>query len=158
MSRFQVYEDHDGQWRWRLKARNGEVVAQGESYTRREDAVRGVLDAKTAFAVDEIHNLGQIEGEGDPVAASQHRWNPDHGEDNLYDPPKFLVFKGWKDPPEQIGQDGEFYFVLRPERDKEGWHALQEYANQVEYRSPNMAKELREKLADIERDQRSRQR
>lgn len=31
-------------WRWRLKAGNGEIVASGEGYTRREDALRGFRD------------------------------------------------------------------------------------------------------------------
>lgn len=28
-------------WRFRLKGRNGEIVAQGQAYTRRADAKRG---------------------------------------------------------------------------------------------------------------------
>lgn len=38
-------------WRWRVRAGNGEIVATGESYTRREDAVRGFHDAAEAFRV-----------------------------------------------------------------------------------------------------------
>ena len=30
-------------FRWRAKARNGEIIAQGESYTRRHDAKRGAF-------------------------------------------------------------------------------------------------------------------
>lgn len=37
--RFVVYQAPDG-WRWRLVAGNGEVVASGEAYTRKADAVR----------------------------------------------------------------------------------------------------------------------
>jgi uncharacterized protein YegP (UPF0339 family) len=36
-----VYEGKDG-WRWRIKAANGEVVATGESHTRKEDAERAL--------------------------------------------------------------------------------------------------------------------
>lgn len=79
-----------------------------------------------------------------------HKWNDNHGEDKLYEPNKFRVFKGWKEPLEEIGTDGEFFFVLRPERDKAAVDALYTYASEVEYRSPNLASELRNKLADIQ--------
>lgn len=36
----QVYRDVSGGWRWRLRASNGRIVAQGEAHTRRRDAVR----------------------------------------------------------------------------------------------------------------------
>jgi hypothetical protein len=32
-------------WRWRVKAGNGEIVASGEGYTTRTDAKRGIADA-----------------------------------------------------------------------------------------------------------------
>lgn len=35
---FQVYMDRAGQYRWRLKARNGEIVAIGEAYTAKYSA------------------------------------------------------------------------------------------------------------------------
>jgi hypothetical protein len=82
-------------------------------------------------------------------APKEHVWNPHHGEDKLYDPPKFRVFKGWTDTPEEIGLDGEFFIVLRPERDKAGWDALWAYADAVEHRSPNLAAHLRDKLGEI---------
>ena len=38
---FDVYQTIDGEWRWRLWSRNGRIVADsGESYKRRQDAVR----------------------------------------------------------------------------------------------------------------------
>jgi len=49
-SRIETYEDEAGEWRWRLVAGNGEVVAHGEGYTRREDAQRGAADALNAAA------------------------------------------------------------------------------------------------------------
>lgn len=45
----QVYQDDAGEWRWRLKAENGEIVAVSESYTREDDAHRGWDDARSAF-------------------------------------------------------------------------------------------------------------
>lgn len=42
-SRFDVYQDHAGEWRWRLLAPNGRTVADsGEGYTRRASARRAV--------------------------------------------------------------------------------------------------------------------
>lgn len=43
MSKYQIYEDTAGEFRWNLKASNGRIVASGEGYTRWADAMRGVL-------------------------------------------------------------------------------------------------------------------
>lgn len=40
--KYEVYPDGQGSWRWRLKARNHEIIASGEGYTNKTDAVRGV--------------------------------------------------------------------------------------------------------------------
>lgn len=39
--KFEIYEDKAGQFRFRLKAGNGEVVAVGESYPSRAGAKKG---------------------------------------------------------------------------------------------------------------------
>jgi len=49
MPKAEIYEDVAGQWRWRVKATNGEIVAQGESYTRQPDALRGLKAAQIAY-------------------------------------------------------------------------------------------------------------
>lgn len=49
-----IFEDEDGQWRWHVKAGNGEIVAEGESYTRKEDARRGLDDAMIEY--DEVRD------------------------------------------------------------------------------------------------------
>jgi uncharacterized protein YegP (UPF0339 family) len=38
----EVFTDEAGQFRFRVKGGNGEIVAQSEGYTRANDAVRGV--------------------------------------------------------------------------------------------------------------------
>lgn len=43
---FEVYEDESGQWRWRLKAGNHEIVASSESYTEKASAIRAVGSMK----------------------------------------------------------------------------------------------------------------
>lgn len=37
------------EWRWRLKAANGEIVATGESYASERDTERGFTDAASTF-------------------------------------------------------------------------------------------------------------
>lgn len=39
-----VYRSPDGQYRWRLRAGNGEIVATGESHPTRFNAVRAAHD------------------------------------------------------------------------------------------------------------------
>ena len=39
--KFEVYEDHAGKYRFRLKASNGEVVASGEAYETKASAKAG---------------------------------------------------------------------------------------------------------------------
>lgn len=39
-ARFEVYQDVSDQWRWRLVAVNGRIIAQGESHSRKRDAHR----------------------------------------------------------------------------------------------------------------------
>ena len=48
--RFEVYADVAGAWRWRLIGKNGEIVAQGESHTRRNDAVRAACALREQVA------------------------------------------------------------------------------------------------------------
>lgn len=40
MSTFEIYQDQRGNYRWRLKASNGEIVAASEGYTTRSAARR----------------------------------------------------------------------------------------------------------------------
>jgi uncharacterized protein YegP (UPF0339 family) len=45
---FEVYQDDRNQWRWRLRAANGEIVASSESYTTHAKALKGVDAVRTA--------------------------------------------------------------------------------------------------------------
>jgi uncharacterized protein YegP (UPF0339 family) len=51
------YEDEDGEWRWRVTAANNEIVAAGEGYTRKSDAVRGFQDTARAVRVAWIKDM-----------------------------------------------------------------------------------------------------
>lgn len=46
-SRFEVYRDEAGEWRWRLVHSNGNILADsGEGYVRKRDALNGVESVK----------------------------------------------------------------------------------------------------------------
>lgn len=40
----EIFHDENGEWRYRVKGRNGEIVATSEGYTRPDDAERGAGD------------------------------------------------------------------------------------------------------------------
>jgi uncharacterized protein YegP (UPF0339 family) len=56
----QVYQDIAGQYRWRILARNGEVIAEGESYHNKQDAL-DVLEAH--FPAASVVDLTQVEAD-----------------------------------------------------------------------------------------------
>ncbi len=58
MAKFEVYKDGKGEYRWRLRTGNGQVIAtSGEGYTRRANALGGIQavqrDAPAAAVEDE---------------------------------------------------------------------------------------------------------
>jgi amphi-Trp domain-containing protein len=47
MARFEVFRDRGEQWRWRLRHRNGDIIAvSGEGYTRKHNAQKGLRSVK----------------------------------------------------------------------------------------------------------------
>ena len=57
----QIYRDTAGEIRFRVLARNGEVIAQGESYKHKQDAV-DVLEAHFPYA--SLVDLTLVEEDG----------------------------------------------------------------------------------------------
>ena len=53
-SKFEVYQDRAAGWRWRLKAGNGEIVAQGEAYESKSGAKEGCAAVQRAAAAASI--------------------------------------------------------------------------------------------------------
>lgn len=47
---YEVFQGEDNLWYWHLKAGNGEIVAASEGYASKENAERGVDDAREASA------------------------------------------------------------------------------------------------------------
>ncbi|MFC7027265.1 YegP family protein [Halomicroarcula sp. GCM10025710] len=42
LARFEVYRARDEEWRWRLRHRNGNIIAtSGQGYTRKHNALKG---------------------------------------------------------------------------------------------------------------------
>ena len=59
--RFELYRDAGGQWRWRLRARNGEIVAEsGEGYVRREDCEHGIALVRQSAEARLVDMTAQI--------------------------------------------------------------------------------------------------
>ena len=44
--KFELYKDRRGQFRFRLKASNGQVIASGEAYTTKRAAMNGITSIK----------------------------------------------------------------------------------------------------------------
>ncbi len=43
LAQFEVFRDRDEEWRWRLRHRNGNIIAtSGEGYTRKHNALKGL--------------------------------------------------------------------------------------------------------------------
>lgn len=53
-SKFEVYPDRGDQYRFRLVAANGEIVAQGQAYSNKSNAHAGCEAVKRAAAEAEI--------------------------------------------------------------------------------------------------------
>ncbi len=56
MGKFEIYKDQGGQFRWRLRAVNNEIIAQGEAYVTKQGCLDGINAVKrlapTATVVD----------------------------------------------------------------------------------------------------------
>ena len=55
--KFEIYEDARGEFRFRLKAGKGEVVAAGEGYASKDGAIRGTEAVQRAADGAEIVDL-----------------------------------------------------------------------------------------------------
>ena len=51
--KFELYEDKSGQFRFRLKASNGQIILVSEAYTQQSGAMSGIESVKTNAPFDE---------------------------------------------------------------------------------------------------------
>jgi uncharacterized protein len=62
--RFELYKDHTGGWRWRLRTPNGNVVADSaESYVHRHDCEHGIALVKNSAEAPVVDMSAKIAGE-----------------------------------------------------------------------------------------------
>lgn len=50
-TKFEVFKDKSGQFRFRLKAENGEIIAASEAYTTKQSALDGIESVKRCSAI-----------------------------------------------------------------------------------------------------------
>jgi uncharacterized protein YegP (UPF0339 family) len=46
MAKFEIYQDKKGEFRWRLRADNNQVIATGEGYTSKAGCKNGIESVK----------------------------------------------------------------------------------------------------------------
>ncbi|MFE6995781.1 YegP family protein [Microbacterium sp. NPDC057659] len=52
--KFELYTDKGGDWRFRLKAGNGEVIATGQGYSSKASAMNGIDSVRRNAAEAEV--------------------------------------------------------------------------------------------------------
>lgn len=58
MSKFQIFQDQAGEFRWRLRAANGQIVAtSGEGYAAKTDAEHGLELVKRLSTIAGVEDL-----------------------------------------------------------------------------------------------------
>jgi len=55
--KFEIFKDTSGQFRFRLKAPNGEIIANSEAYTTKAACMNGIESIKTNASTAEIVEL-----------------------------------------------------------------------------------------------------
>ena len=88
-SRFELYEDRGGAWRWRLRHRNGNLVASsGEGYTRKHNAQKGIASVRrdalgaTTLLFESEPELPAEEASFEPVTETESGATIEAYEDN----------------------------------------------------------------------------
>lgn len=57
MERFEIYKDKKDEWRFRLRAPNGEIIAASEGYHNKQDCIHGINTVKEYSQTAEIKEL-----------------------------------------------------------------------------------------------------
>ena len=66
MSKFQIYQDRKGEYRWRLRARNGEIIADSnEGYSRKASCKHGIDLVKQQAASATVEDQTESQAEAD---------------------------------------------------------------------------------------------
>ncbi|WP_224338127.1 HVO_2922 family protein [Haloprofundus halobius] len=60
MATFEVFRDKAGEWRWRLVATNGNIIADsGEGYQSKQGVKRGIESVKRSVPIAEAEFLNE---------------------------------------------------------------------------------------------------
>ena len=46
LGKYEIYKDHAGKFRWRLRASNGDEIASGQGYESKEGCMDGIKSVK----------------------------------------------------------------------------------------------------------------
>ena len=66
VSKFQIYQDRKGEYRWRLRARNGEIIADSnEGYSRKASCKHGIDLVKQQAASATLEDQTESQAEAD---------------------------------------------------------------------------------------------
>ena len=66
MSKFQIYQDRKGEYRWRLRARNGEIIADSnEGYSRKASCKHGIDLVKQQAASATVEDQAESQAGSD---------------------------------------------------------------------------------------------
>ena len=60
-AKFTVYKDKAGQFRFNLKAANGEIIATGESYPDKKSVLKGIASIQKNAAEAKIEDISDAE-------------------------------------------------------------------------------------------------
>jgi uncharacterized protein YegP (UPF0339 family) len=81
---FELYEDSAGEYRWRLRHRNGNIVADGgEGYTRKAGAQNGIRSVKNNVVAADYLRFDPASFEVYRDAAGEWRWRLVHRNGNI---------------------------------------------------------------------------
>jgi uncharacterized protein YegP (UPF0339 family) len=59
MAKFEIYQDNPGEYRFRLKGANDEIIVASEGFTTRTNAERGVEAVKRVAPLAQVVHLAQ---------------------------------------------------------------------------------------------------
>lgn len=71
---FELYTDAKGEWRWRLKSGNGEIVASSEGYASKQMAIKAINTVRTKSWMAKIKEVATINP--DPIPEPQEPGDP----------------------------------------------------------------------------------
>jgi uncharacterized protein len=57
MTKFEIFKDKVGEYRFRLKAKNGEIIAVSEGYTTKQNCKKGIYSVQENAPKAEIIDL-----------------------------------------------------------------------------------------------------